>query len=38
MLGLASEQFDLRLAPLAAGDVAGNFRSANDFTLSVFDG
>jgi len=38
MLGLASEHCDLRLAPLALGDVAADFRRADDFTLSVFDG
>ena len=37
VLGLVREIDDLRLAPFALGNVASDFRCADDFTLEVFD-
>jgi hypothetical protein len=36
VLGLVREIDDLRLAPFVLGDVASDFRCADDFTLGVF--
>jgi hypothetical protein len=37
VLGLAREIDDLGLVPFAVGNVASDFRCADDFTLEVFD-
>ena len=37
VLGLASENGDLRLATLALGNVAGDFRRADDFAFRILD-
>ena len=37
MFGLASENGDLRLATLALGNVAGDFRRADDFAFRILD-
>ncbi len=38
MFGFASENGDLRLAALALGNVADDFRRADDFAFRVLDG
>ena len=38
MLGLASENGDLRLATLALGNVAGDFRCADDLAVGSLTG
>ena len=35
MLRLASKNFDVRLVSLLLGDVAGDFGSADDFTIGI---
>src|SRR5260221_589210 len=37
VLGLARENRDLRLAPLALGNVTDNLRGADDLSLRIFD-
>ena len=38
VLGLASEDVNLCLAPLALGNVSGDFRCTDDFAASILDG
>src|SRR5262245_57882418 len=38
VLGLASEQVNLCLAPLTLGNVSGDFRCTDDFAATILDG
>jgi hypothetical protein len=38
VFGLAGEGGDLRFAPFALGDIAGNFRRADDFAVNIPNG
>src|SRR5262245_51544444 len=38
VFGLTGEDGDLRFAPFALGDIAGNFRRADDFAVKILNG